>query len=1142
MTLHDLLSELAAEGMEFWKEGDRLRYRVPEHVLTPERLDGIKQQKNAILNLLDDGAPPARFHSLSHGQQALWFVHQSAPDSASYNVGFTARIRSDLNIDAFRQAVQAVITRHAALRTRFKAIGGKPIQEILAQQDAYIGFVDLSGQDDEAVRQRVIAASQRPFNLERGPLCRVHLFREHGGSHIFLFTVHHIVFDGWSLWLVLDDLQTAYADACAGKPISLTLPALTYADFARQEAALLNGPEGEQLWAYWQQQLSGDLPIIDLPTDRARPPLQTFRGESQAFLLDVGLTERLKELARSSGVTMYVLLLAAFSALLHRYTRQDDLIVGSPSMGRNQAQFEDVVGYFVNMLALRVDVGGDPTFTALLADARRAVLDGLAHQQYPFPLLVEKLQPPHDPGRSPIFQVAFNVLLKKSVNVFTEQTADAPSEAGRLLMEPYDIPQEEGQFDLVAELVEASAHFEGKFKYNSDLFDETTIARLSEHFQQLLRGIAEAPARRLSELPLLTEQERRHILEEWSGSAETPPATTCLHRIFESQAARRPDAAALVFGEQRLTYGELNARANQLARYLQAEGVGPESVVGVFLERSLEMPVAILGILKAGGAYLPLEPDYPQDRLGFMLNDSGPALVLTQKRLEWRLPENEIHRVFLDDDWDGIARHSAETPDSPVTAQNLAYILYTSGSTGRPKGVMITHSNAAAMLAGFERLAPAAPENGAGTTVCPFGFDVSAWEIFAALCSGEALHILTPETFSFPDRFARYLHQHAITTTYIPPALLEPLAEQCEQIAQSSPERPFQLRRMLVGVEPIAQQTLQRYRDLVPDLYIINGYGPTETTICATFFPFQQVSEATRRVPIGKPVAGYRVYLADEALNPVAVGMAGEILIGGAGLGRGYLNRPQLQQEKFIPDPFRPETEDRVYRTGDLGRYLPDGNIEFLGRIDQQIKIRGFRIELGEIEATLKEHPAVKNAAVLARDDAAGQKQLVAYVVAHDRETAPVTQHLRVFLKSMLPDYMVPAAFVALPELPLTRNGKLDRRALPVPEGTGLEDQYVAPTTPAEQTLADVWADVLRVERVGVHDNFFELGGHSLLATEIVAGIAERFHLHLPLKHLFMAPTVAELAQVIETLSRAADDQRQAGAAPSGDDEEEGMI
>ena len=803
------------------------------------------------------------------------------------------------------------------------------------------------------MQQRATAESRQSFDLAQGPLWSVKLLRLADEEHVFLLNMHHIVFDGWSFDVFFRELTALYTAFSTGKPSPLPALPLQYSDFALWQRMWLQGAILEAQLTYWKQQLGGNLPLLELPTDRPRPPLQSFRGACQSLVLPQHLTEALKALSRQEGVTLFMTLLAAFKTLLYRYTGQEDLLIGTPIAGRTRVETEALIGFFVNTLVLRTNMGGNPRFRELLGKVREVALDAYDHQDLPFEKLVDELLLERSPSHAPLVQVMFAL-----------QNAPRPAlKLPGLTLDQMDVESGTAKFDLTLSMRDTEQGLKGTVEYATDLFDHATISRMLGHFQTLLEGIVAHPEHRLADLPLLTEAERHQILVEWNDTTADYPQNTCLHELFETWAERTPDAVAVVCNEQQLTYSALNRRANQLAHYLRALGVGPEVCVGLCMERSLELVVGLLGILKAGGAYVPLDPAYPKERLAFMLSDTQVSVLVTQQKIVTHLPEHASRLVCLDTDWEHIALQSEENPVSGVTPENLAYVMYTSGSTGTPKGVMIEQRQVLAFLYGFEHVAPGG-EGCIGTAVCPCGFDVSVWECFSMLCFGGTLHIIVPEILTDPQQFVRYLVDHHITSAYIPPALLSEVASHLEQ-----QHAQMALNRILVGTEPIKQGLLQRFRNLSEHMRIVNGYGPTETTICATLFSFCAATEPDRRTPIGTGIRGYEVYLVDANMQLVPIGIPGELHIGGVGLARGYLNRPELNAEKFIPHPFRDRPGARLYKTGDLARYLPDGNLEFLGRLDQQVKIRGFRVEPGEIEAVLAGLPVVRESVVVARED-----------------------------------------------------------------------------------------------------------------------------------------------------------------------------
>jgi amino acid adenylation domain-containing protein len=1044
---------------------------------------------------------------LSYAQQRLWFLEHLEPSRAAYNLPLACRFTGVLNVSALEQSLGEMVRRHDILRTTFPSVDGLPVQAIVPDLALPLRVVDLQALPltarEAAAQHLATEAARCPFDLAHGPLVRATLLRLSSEDHVLLLILHHIIFDGWSAEVFWRELAALYTAICTGLPISLPALPLQYADFAVWQRQWLQGEVLEAQLTYWKQQLGDTLPVLELPTDRPRPPVQTFQGARQSLLLPASLTAALKTLSQQEGVTLFMTLLAAFQTLRCRYTGQTDLVVGTPIAGRTRAETEGMLGSFANTLVLRSDLSGNPRFRELLGRVREVTLGAYDHQDLPFEKLVEILQPARDLSRNPLVQVM--VVLQPSPPLIRELPG--------VTVQPVTVDNNTAKFELTLFFQHTEQGLLTTVEYNTDLFDRATITRMLDHFHTLLDGIIVDPEQCLADLPLLTAAEKQQLLVEWNTATTDYPQDICLHNLFEMQAERTPDTVAVVCNGQQLTYDSLNRRANQLAHYLRVLGVGPEVGVGLCVERSLDMVIGLLGILKAGGAYVPLDPTYPLERLTSLMADAQVAVLVTQQQCLAALSVHETQVVCLDRDWERLAQQSEANIVSEVMPTNLAYVMYTSGSTGTPKGVMIEHCQVMAFLHGFEHIAPGG-EGCIGTAVCPFSFDVSVWECFSMLCFGGTLHILLPEIVTAPEQFARYLVDYGIISAYIPPALLSDIASHLEQQQEQTA-----LTRLLVGVEPIQQGTLLRFCHLSGHMRIVNGYGPTETTICATLFPFLAATEPDRQTPIGTGVGGYEVYLVDAHMQPVPIGIPGELLIGGVGLARGYINHPELTAEHFIPHPFSNIPGARLYKTGDLARYLPDGNLEFLGRRDQQVKIRGYRIELEEIEVALRQHPAVRETVILACEAAhRSDKRLVAYLVAN-QEPAPAPQTWRSFLQQKLPEYMIPSAFVVLEALPRTPNGKIDRQPLsrlhviPSPSAAG----FVAPCTPVESTLASIWAEVLGLERVGVHDNFFELGGDSILSIQIIAR-ANRAGLRLTPKHLFQHQTIAALATVANTL------------------------
>jgi amino acid adenylation domain-containing protein len=1035
---------------------------------------------------------------LSFSQQRLWFLDQLEPESCAYNLRSVFQLTGRLNVTALQQSFNEIIKRHEALRTVFKSVNGRPLQMILPSMIIDVPIVDLqkmsSAMDrDSQIRHLCAAEAQRPFDLASGPLLRVALMRLSENEHLLLLTLHHIVFDGWSVGILARELSALYEAYSNGQPSPLPELSIQYADFSHWQREWLQGKVIEEQIAYWKKQLKG-LPTLELPTNRPRPPAQTLRGARQSFVLSKELSAALKRLSNQHGVTLFMTLLAAYQTLLHRYTGQNDIMIGSPVAGRSRRELEHLIGFFLNMLVLRTDLSGNPTFRELLARVRGICLDAYEHQDLPFEKLVEELSPQRTMSHTPLFQTSFAL----------QNTPTFPLKLTGLAVEEADIGSGKAIFDLHLYVLEEQGGLRGWLSYNADLFEAATITRMVRHLQLLLEGIVANPDQKISALLLLTQAEKHQLLIEWNDTKTDYPKDKCIHELFETQVEKTPDAIALVFKDQQWTYDELNNRANQLAHYLQKLGVGPDVLVGLCMERSMEMIVGLLGILKAGGAYVPLDPAYPKERLAFMLEDAHTAVLITQKRLIDTLPISGAILVCLDEDRGSIARESTENLASRVTAKNLAYVIYTSGSTGRPKGVLVTQQNLVHSISA--RMTYYREPVTSYLLLSSLAFDSSVAGIFWTLCRGGAL--LLPKERA--QRDLAYLiellsNKHTSHLLSIPSlyALL---------LRQAEPRQLVGLRTVILAGEPCPSELVACHGELLPRVSLFNEYGPTEGTVWSTVYDCRFQGLVTS-VPIGRPIANTQIYILDDHQRPVPAGIAGELHIGGDGVARGYLDYSELTAEKFIPDPFSEKPGVRLYKTGDLGRYLPDGNIEFLGRIDNQVKIRGFRIELGEIESVLRQHPMVGEVVVLAREDNPGEKRLAAYVVAAPDST-PSANELRSVLQEKLPDYMVPSVFMFLDSLPLTPNGKVDRKALPAPDQSRpeLAETYTAPRTRVEQLLAQIWSDVLKLDKVGIHDNFFELGGHSLLATQVMSRIRDAFQMDIPLRTLFDKPTVEELA------------------------------
>jgi amino acid adenylation domain-containing protein len=1077
-----------------------------EEIMIPERhndptLSGDTQKALLFALLQKKAAESGTLHPLSRGQQALWLAHQMAPADAAYNEAYAWRVGGQLEAPVLRRAFQGLLDRHAALRTTYVAQSGTPMQQINRRMPVPFSVID-AGSWTLAERERwLVQESRRPFDLERDAMMRVSLLTCSPAEHVLLVVFHHIAMDLWSLGVLLNDLEALYLAEKTAAPVRLPFPDSRYTDYARWQAGMLAGPKGDALSAYWARQLAGPRTDLNLPTDRPRPPVQTYHGDSYSFPVSAGLAKGLRDLAKQENASLYMVMLAAFQVLLHRYSGQDDILVGSPTSGRLQPAWRRMVGYFVNPVVLRGDLSGNPTWKDFLAQVKRTVLGALEHQEFPFQLVVERLQPLRDPSRSPLFQAHF-AWEKPTGKIKAGEDGAAPRtycELGDLVLEMMPLRQQASKFDLTLMVLESGRSLAATFHYNTDLWDAGTVARMAGHYLTLLEGIVANSDERVGTLPLLTGTEKRQILEDWNDTACDCPLA-CLHHLIEAQATKTPEARALLQGEESLSYRELDARANQLGRYLRRLGVGPEVKVGLCIDRSLDTIVAILGVLKAGGAYVPLDMAYPKERLAFMLADAQVPVILTQARHAFDLPEHQARVVCLDADQDAFAKESTASPAVEVTPDHLAYVIYTSGSTGRPKGVLVTHRGLSNLAQSHIEAFGVRPDSRV-LQFASLSFDASVSDIAMALCAGATLVLGTPETLVPGPALVRLLREQAITTVTLPPAVLANLP------ADVFPH----LATVAAAGEACSAEIVARW---APGRTFLNAYGPTESTVCVTMAACRP--DGARPV-IGRPLSNMQVHILDGRGQLVPVGVPGELHIAGIGLARGYLNRPELTAERFVANPFRPGT--RLYRTGDLARWLPDGTVDFLGRLDHQVKIRGFRIELGEIEAALARHPQVRETVVLAREDEPGEKRLVAYFVA-EPTSAPTVNELRRFLKETLPEFMVPAAFVRLDAFPLTPNAKVDRRALPAPDASRpeLEQAFVAPATPMQTLLAGIWSQVLGVERIGVFDNFFELGGASIQTLQVAAR-ANALGLALTPEMLFQFQTVAELEAVLVDVS-----------------------
>lgn len=1049
----------------------------------------------------------------SFAQQRLWFLNQISPESSFYNVAAGVRLHGQLNLEALEQTFNQIVHRHESLRTTFMVTEAELAQVISPRLSIALPVIDLAGK--EVTPQLILEQAQRPFNLTTDPLLRVVVFKLGATEHILLLTLHHIISDGWSMGVLIRELGILYRAFAAGQPSPLPDLPIQYADFAQWQREWLQDEVLEAQLGYWQQQLQ-NLPLLDLPTDFPRPSVQTYRGATQSIAFSQQLTDQLEALSQQEGTSLFMTLLAAFQTLLFRYTGQEDVVVGSPIANRNRSELENLIGFFVNSLVLRINVSSKLTFRELLGRVREVALGAYDHQDLPFEKLVQALHPPRDLSRHPLFQVA----------IALQNTPIETLQLPNLSLSQFNFDMGTARLDLEFHLWQSSEGLRGQITYSTDLFEQTTIERLTKHFETLLEGIVDCPDQQLIELPLLPQAEQQLLLE-WNKPRTWQPETRTdfsIHHLFEAQVQKTPNAIAVVYGDEQLSYQELNHRSNCLAHHLQTLGVQSETLVGLCVDRSLEMIVGILGILKAGGAYVPLDPTYPLERLQFMLEDTQVAILVTQQRWSNFFADRQLQPVYLDQDWQTIAQQNQHNPTISVTSTNLAYVIYTSGSTGKPKGVMIEHGGLCNMAQAQRQTFNPQP-NDRILQFASLSFDASIFEIVMALQVGATLY-LTPKDSRINDSLLDFLRDYAITIVTLPPTVLKLLP------ADNLPA----LKTIISAGEACTQNIIAHWVGANRRFY--NAYGLTETTIWASV---AEIENSAAQHSIGRAIANTQLYVLNSHLQPVPIGVPGELYIGGDCIARGYLHRPELTVERFISNPFWADGDDRteagyeakltrlktqslsprLYKTGDLVRYRSNGELEFLGRIDDQVKIRGYRIELGEIETVLSQHSAVREAAVIVQVDSGENQRMVACVVPN--AVPPSSRELRDFLQQKLPDYLVPSTFAILESLPLTPNGKIDRTTLRSYSFTSFDRTDSVPRTPTEAALAQLWRQVLSLETIGIDDHFFEQGGDSLLAMQLMQQIHQQFQRQLPLSTLFLAPTIAQLAPLLETSSSTSD-------------------
>jgi amino acid adenylation domain-containing protein len=1041
--------------------------------------------------------PQQKYYEVSHAQRRMWILHHIDEYSSAYNIRLAMRINGCLDILAFESAFQQLVSRHEILRTTFTSVAGN-IQQIVHEQvpQEQLLFVrDLRGKNDaEIVADTWIKESANSrFDLEKLSLMRVLLVQIKSDEFLFCLTIHHIIGDARSLDIIFQEFITLYSAYTQQKNATLPQLPLQYKDYAAWQNKLLESEEVIEQHDYWCDRFAQQPPILNLPTDFPRPKFKSSQAALYTYRLSPSLSDQLRTLAAKNHTTLFITLLTLFKILLYRYTGQGDLVIGVPISGRNHPELENQIGFYINTLALRTLLPEEGTFKQALTEVTNTCLDAYEFSDYPFDKLVSTLDLERDLSRNPLFDVMFSLL---------SQESKAVMKIPGIEHQEYPLAPRTAQFDLSWSFFEDANDLKLVIEYEPDIFRDEAIARMSGHFLQIIQAVVDNHDCQLSQINLLTAVERDQLLIEWNDTAVSYPQDKCIHQLFEEQVKLTPDAIAVIFAGQQLTYQQLNEQANQLAHYLQTKGVEPEALVGIFVERSLEMVVGLLGILKAGGAYLPLDPSYPAARLAYMLSDSAVSILLTQQSLVASLPENQAQVLCLDSDWPVIAKYSQQNPITQVTWENLVYVIYTSGSTGQPKGVMNIHRGICNNLLRTIAAYPLTTSD-AVLQITPFSFDVATWEIFWPLIAGATLILAKPEGHKDTAYLINLIAQQQVTQINFVPSMLRVF------IQELNLEDCRCLQRVFCGGEALSYELTQRFFERF-DCELYNFYGPTETAVDATFWQCTPQSHY-QIIPIGRPIANTQIYILDSELQPLPIGIPGELHIGGASLARGYLNRPELTAQKFIDNPFG---NGKLYKTGDLARYLPDGNIEFIGRIDNQVKLRGLRIELGEIESILDNHPQVVQTVVILREDTTENQRLVAYVVRKDQSLTP--SDLRHLLQQKLPAYMIPSAFVMLSELPLNPNGKIDYKKLPKPDETSIvESPYLAPRNQTENILVNIWQKVLQVSKIGVNDNFFDLGGHSLQAMNLMTVIYQEMEIEIPLSMIYEKPTLVELSEYI---------------------------
>ena len=1109
-TVEEFLSEIGMLDIKLWVEGDRLKFNAPKGAMTPELVDQLRARKAELIAFLKDAShktsiysiektPDAEHYPVSNAQRRLWLLSQMGSGNEAYNMPWALAFEGELDRKALEQAFMELIKRHESLRTSFVAVEGGIRQKIEDAVPFQLQYTDLSAEDQSMERVRALARKEavRPFDLEKTPLIRVSIVKISPTRHVMIFNMHHIISDGWSISVMVREFRLLYDAFRLGNPSPLSPLRIQYRDYAVWQNRLLECRELETHRRYWHEKLSGEIPVLDLPSDFPRPPFQTFKGDTVSFRLSSDQTQRLRQFSRERRASLFMVMLAAVKVLLYRYTSQEDIIIGSPVAGRVHPDLENQIGFYLSTIVLRDRIHGDMNFSSFLDQVKKTATEAFDHQIYPFDRLVDEMNLKRDVSRSPFFDI---LLIMQNI-----EPVDLSLPGLNISMLEHDIPT--SKFDLTFEFFDGEDQLPVNLKFNTDIFQRDRIERMGKHLQVLLDSILENADRPIGQLNIMTKSELERVLYEFNDTVRNYPADKTIIDLIEQQVERTPDSTAIIFENESCTYAELNRRANRFAHYLGSMGVGSGAMVGVLMERSMETAAALLGILKSGTAYVAMDPDFPPERLDFMAKDAGIAVLLAQEQFSDRFDAGQIKIITIENDRPAIDSSNETNPENTIAPDQPAYVVYTSGSTGLPKGVLNTHLGLFNHLKWRQEYFQLDSSDRVLHKTM-LNFDNSLWEIFWPLTAGAVVVMAQPGGHKDASYLKNLIQDSEVTTAHFVPSMLRifleiPGVEECRS-----------LRRLFSGGEALSPELLEKCSERL-NVKHYHLYGQSEAAMNTSCRPCDAYDRHT--VSIGRPIANTRFYILDKHLNPLPIGIPGELHIAGKCLAKGYLNRPELNSEKFIPDPFDNRTDSRLFKTGDRCCLTADGNIRFLGRTDAQVKIRGFRIEPGEIERCLLAHEAVANAAVVAMsfDD---NPELTAYVAPSEKFVDDFDINaLRNHLRKILPDYMIPSYFVRMDSLPMTPSGKLDRKSLPHPSSAdmGVGTQYVAPRNALERQLAVIWEEILEVERVGIKDNFFDLGGHSLRAARLVSRIHKDLGAEIPMGEIFIRPTVSELAERI---------------------------